>query len=133
MAIESRHVSILIGRPCEQVYAFVSDPANLPAWASGLTDRIELVDGEWVAQSPMGRIVVKFAPRNDFGVTDHDVTVPGGTTFHNPMRVIPNGPESEVDFTVRRFEGVTAEDFERDCATVASDLARLKELLENPS
>ena len=133
MAIESRHVSILIQRPYQQVYAFVADPKNLPAWASGLSNRIEQIDGEWVADSPMGRIVVKFAPLNAFGVTDHEVTIPDGTTFYNPMRVIPNGSESEVDFTVRRFEGVSAEDFERDAGTVASDLARLKELLEATS
>ena len=133
MAIESRHVSILIQRPFEQVYAFVSNPANLPAWASGLSDRIEQVDGEWVADSPMGRITVKFAPPNAFGITDHEVTIADGTTFYNPMRVIPNGSESEVDFTVRRFEGVSAEDFERDARTVAADLARLKELVEATS
>lgn len=39
----------------------------------------------------------------------------------------PHG--SEVVFTVRRLD-LTAEEFDRDCATVARDLDRLRELVE---
>jgi hypothetical protein len=39
----------------------------------------------------MGRVTVTFAPRNDFGVLDHDVTLPSGETVYNPLRVISDG------------------------------------------
>ncbi|MBT0770692.1 SRPBCC family protein [Kineosporia sp. J2-2] len=131
MAIDSRHISVRIKRPAEPVYTFVADPTHLPDWAPGLCDRVEQVDGEWVASSPMGRAVLKFAPHNEFGVVDHHVTVPGGETFYNPMRVLADGPECEVVFTLRRLEGVTDDAFERDAEAVSADLARLKSLMES--
>jgi len=130
MTAESRHLSTHIDRPIEEVYAYASDPTNMPAWAAGLCRSIEYVDGHWVADSDLGRIVVEFAPRNDFGVLDHDVTLPSGETFHNPVRVLPDGSGCEVVFTVRRPAGSSDEDFERDTSAVLADLITLKRLLE---
>ncbi len=44
----------------------------------------------------MGRVALAFVPRNDFGVLDHDVTLPSGETVYNPMRVIADGTGCEV-------------------------------------
>jgi hypothetical protein len=68
--------------------------------------------------------------RNQFGVLDHDVTVPTGETVHNPIRVIPNGDGSEIVFTLFRRAGVTAAEFDRDVRAVEKDLRTLKRLLE---
>jgi hypothetical protein len=64
-------------------------------------------------------------------VLDHDVTVPSGETFHNPLRVLANGDGSEVVFTVYRWTGTTDEAHQADAAAVAADLATLKSLLED--
>ena len=62
MILESTHVATAIDRPAQEVYAFVSDPLNLPAWAAGLAQqRVAQVGGEWIAESPMGRVKVAFA------------------------------------------------------------------------
>ena len=113
------------------MYAFASEPANLPRWASGLSSGIEEVDGEWVTESPMGRVKVAFAGRNDLGVLDHDVTLPSGETVHNPMRVLANEEGSEVVFTLYRRPGMSDAEYEADAATVVADLQQLKELLES--
>lgn len=128
--MESRHVSTLIGRPVADVYAYASNPANLPAWAPGLLKSVDLVDGQWVADSDMGRILLDWAPDNPFGVMDHHVTVPSGQTFYNPMRVTANGDGSEVVFSVRRQPEMTDEEFDRDCAAVQADLDALRDILE---
>ena len=130
MAAESRHVSITIDRTAVEVYDYARNPANLPAWAAGLGGSIEHVDGQWVAESPMGRVVVAFAPDNEFGVLDHRVTLPSGLVVDNPMRVIGGGAGCEVVFTVRRQPGMTDEDFDRDSDAVRVDLGTLKRVLE---
>ena len=130
MAAESLHISVSIDRPSGEVYAYASNPAHLPEWAAGLGASIEQVEGRWVAESPMGRVVVAMAAGNDYGVLDHDVTLPSGETVYNPMRVIADGPGCEVVFTLRHRPGVSAEEFAGDADAVSADLARLKRLLE---
>ena len=108
---------------------------QLPRWASGLAEGAlrQTADG-WVADSPMGEVIVEFAPANDYGVLDHVVRMPSGEAVYNPLRVIPAGegqPRCEVVFTVRRRPGMTDEEFESDVATVAADLDRLRRLAED--
>jgi hypothetical protein len=128
---ESRHLSTHIARPAAEVYAFVTDPARLPEWAAGLGGSIERRDGRWVAESPMGQVEVRFAPQNQFGVADHDVTLPDGRTFANPMRVLADGSGCEVVFTLRRQPDMTDEAFEADATAIRTDLETLKQILED--
>ena len=129
-ASDSRHISTHIDRPAQEVYDYASDPSNLPAWAPGLGSSVELVDGQWIVESPMGRVVVAFAARNGFGVLDHYVTLPSGETFYNPMRVTVDGTGCEVVFTLRRQPGTSDEDFKRDADAVFADLIALKRVME---
>jgi uncharacterized protein YndB with AHSA1/START domain len=131
MALSSLHISETIDRPLAEVYAYAADPTHLPEWAAGLSGSIELIDGQWLAESPMGRIVVTMAPANDYGVLDHYVALPDGRVFYNPMRVLADDDGSEIVFTLRRLPGVSDEEFARDADTVREDLARLKRLLTN--
>jgi hypothetical protein len=131
MASAYRHISIGIDRPPLEVYVYASDAGNLPAWASGIGDSIEFVDGEWVVDSPGGRLIIAFAAPNALGVLDHVVTMNTGETFYNPMRVIESGDGSEVVFSLYRPPGVGDEEYETDAATIAKDLATLKGILES--
>ncbi len=130
VASSSRHISVRIDRPVDEVYAYASVPANLPTWASGLGTSVQLVNGQWVADSPMGRVAFAFVPPNDYGVLDHDVTLASGETSHNPMRVIADGAGCEVVFTLRRRPGMSDEEFIRDADAVSADLVTLKRVLE---
>ncbi len=131
MASESRHISVWIDRHAADVYEYASNPANLPEWAPGLGSSVENVDGQWYVETPSGRVGLVFAERNEYGVLDHDVTLPSGQVVYNPMRVIPDGDVCEVVFTLRRLPGVNDEDFGRDAGLVQADLTRLKHLLES--
>ena len=132
MVHESVHVGTTIDRPAAVVFDYASNPANLSTWAAGLAHQdVQLVDGQWVVDSPMGRVIVAFAPSNDFGVLDHDVTLPDGETVRNPMRVISNGDGCDVVFTVRRRTGMSATDFAADVDAVTTDLAALRTLMEH--
>ena len=127
---ESKHLSETNARSAAEVYEYASDPANLPEWASGLGSSVEHLDGRWFVESPGGRLTVAFAARNDFGILDHEVTLPSGETVYNPMRVIADGDGCEVVFTLRRQPGMTDADYARDEGLVRADLRALKQLLE---
>lgn len=127
---EARHLGVTIRRTPAEVYAFAADPRNLPRWASGLTGSIREVDGEWIAESPMGTVTVRFAPPNDLGVLDHDVVLPSGERVHNPLRAIANSEGSEVVFTLYRRPGMSDQAFAADASAVERDLRALKALLE---
>jgi hypothetical protein len=128
---ESIHVSTTIDRSAADVYDYAADPANLSNWASGLAHQpVEHIDGQWVAESPMGRVVIELVPRNDYGVLDHDVTLPSGETVTNPMRVFPNEQGCDVVFTVHRRAGMDDAQFAADAEAVTKDLATLRTLLE---
>jgi hypothetical protein len=124
------HISERIDRPVDAVYAYAVDPANLPEWAPGLGSAVENVDGQWYVETPMGRVDFAFVERNDYGVLDHEVTLPSGEVIFNPMRVIRDGDGCEAVFTLRRAPNMSDEEFERDAKAVAADLARLKGIVE---
>jgi hypothetical protein len=113
------------------VYDYAADPTNLPQWAAGLArTTVEQANGQWVADSPMGRATVEFVERNNLGVLDHVVTLPSGESVYNALRVIADGDASEVVFTLRRQPGMTDGQFNQDADAVQADLDALKHILE---
>lgn len=109
---------------------FASNPDNLPRWAAGLATTDVVREGDsLVVESPMGKVTVRFVKQNEFGVLDHEVTLPSGTTVTNPVRVLAHPEGSEVVFTIRQVE-LTDDEFERDVGMVEEDLERLKRLME---
>ena len=130
MTFMAKHISVSINRSAAQVYDFASNPENLPKWAAGLSGSIQKIDADWVAESSMGAVKVKFAEKNKFGVLDHDVTLPAGVKVYNPMRVFPNNDGSELIFTLYRRPGVSDQELAEDTRAVEKDLAKLKTLLE---
>lgn len=101
--MRSHHVSEVIERSPAEVYAYASNPNNLPEWAAGLAMGEVTRDGPTLTvDSPMGRVSVRFAPLNEFGILDHDVTLPSGEIVSNPVRVLAHPDGSEIVFTVRQ-------------------------------
>lgn len=134
MALQKvKHISVGIERPYVDVYAFLADPANFPQWAEGLGQSFKHLEGAyWMAETPLGRMRLRFMLPNTFGVLDHALLPEDGPEMNNPMRVIANGSGSEVVFTLFQRPGMSDEDFARDAAWVQKDLAALKALLEKP-
>lgn len=112
--MESRHISVHIERPLSEVYDYVSDTARMGEWAAGVD----------------GTSKVTFAPRNPYGVLDHDVELASGETIHVPMRVTADGTGCEVVLTIRPQPGMSEEDMDRDAEAVRADLTALKKVME---
>jgi carbon monoxide dehydrogenase subunit G len=131
----ARTLSVSIATPAAEVYAFIADPRRLPEWATGLgSTATPLPDGAWRVETPAGPMRVVFAPANDFGVVDHDVTplTGEGPAVDVPLRVVPNGAGSEVMLTVFQQPGMSDAQYAADTALVQADLERLKNALQHP-
>jgi uncharacterized protein YndB with AHSA1/START domain len=129
---KSQTLSVSIDNEPAAVFAYVTDPWNLPQWAPGLALRVAPpTDGsdEWTVETGDGPVGLRFVPDNPFGVADHVVRLPDGVEVLNPMRVLPNGAGTEVTFTLFRQPGMTDDEFARDRGAVESDLDRLGRLL----
>lgn len=131
MTLSAKNISISINRPPRDVYQYMANAMNLPKWAAGLANANLTKSGdEWVTDSPMGKVRVKFAPENPYGVLDHDVILPSGEVNHNPLRVVQNAGGSEVIFTLFRQPRMTDEDLQKDARQIEMDLRKLKSILE---
>lgn len=131
MTYPAKHISISINKPAHQVYQFASNPENFPKWVK-FVKSIRLDTGNsWLAETDLGHIRIDFAPRNEFGVIDHLVTLPDGSTINNPMRVIGNATGSEFIFTLFWMPARTEKEFQDDAKLVEADLKRLKQILES--
>ncbi|MDK4703641.1 SRPBCC family protein [Rhizobium sp. CNPSo 4062] len=128
--MNAKIVHISIDRDWREVYDYASRPENMPFWASGLASGLTQDGNDWIAEGALGTARVRFAPRNDFGVIDHWVTLKSDLQVYNALRVVPNGDGCEVMFTVLQLPGMEAAQFAADAAHVMHDLKTLKELME---
>lgn len=130
MIFPSRTLSVAIDCPSDRVCKFVSDPANLPQWATAFCNSARRSADGWVIETAQGPVPIRFVEANPFGVLDHYVNPAPGVEIHVPMRVVANGSGSEVTFTLFWRAGMTNEQFAQDQAMVENDLETLRAVLE---
>jgi hypothetical protein len=93
---EVRYLSVSIDLEPEAVYAFTSNPENLPQWAAGLGQGVKRAGEHWEVITEQGTVGLRFTPHNQYGVLDHTVVLADGSEVYVPMRLMPNGQGSEV-------------------------------------
>ena len=127
----SETVTVTIRRPYAEVYDFLAEPLNFTRWASEPGAQMEPFDGDWLVDLPRGRSVIRFSPRNNFGVLDYQVFKPGEDGGPvTPVRLVPNERGATLTFVWFQQSGVSDEQFRSQLEWIASDLNRLKTLLE---
>ena len=123
----TRSTTVLV--PPQVLFAYVSDPTNLPAWAPDFAASVAPgPDGSWVVESAEGarRIVVRAS--SAVGVVDFvSAADPQWGAF---MRLLPSGVDTLVTFSLL-FAGDSAGDVvETAMQGAALELATLREILE---
>jgi hypothetical protein len=126
---ETRNLSVSIERDAGAVYAFLSLPENFAKWASGLGS-LHRANGQWIAETADGPMIVRFSESNAFGVLDHWVSPPSGVQIYIPLRVVRNSSGCELVFTLFRQPDMDQARFEADAQWVMRDLKAAKQLLE---
>ena len=127
---QSTTLSVSIQRQPKRVYDFVSNPPNLPRWATTFCRSVRRLRGQWIIQTPQGPVNIRLARKNAVGVLDHEVRPAAGSTVFVPMRVVPNNRGSEVLLTLFRQTGMSATRYVQDIDLVKQDLKTLKSVME---
>ncbi len=128
--MRSLTVSVSVSRPPAEVYHFVTNPENMPDWATAFCLSIDRQESDWIMDTPDGQMKIRFIEANPYGVMDHYITVSPGVEIAVPMRVVPNASGAEVSLTLFQLPGMSEERLERDRGLVEKDLQTLKRVLE---
>ncbi|WP_035157362.1 SRPBCC family protein [Cohnella thermotolerans] len=125
--LHSRTLTVAIDRPPDEVYEYIANPENFPAWANSFCLGVRKAGDGWVAETREGPMSLRFADRNGYGILDHYLKKPSQRELLNPMRVVPYGSGSKVIFTVFQRD----ESFVLHFRDAEKDLQTLKNVLEN--
>jgi hypothetical protein len=129
---KSKTISIPIYRPYDEVYDFLAEPTNFPSWASNLgSDFDQIGENEWATTTRNGRVILRFSPRNTFGILDHQVFLEGKTPLTTPMRLIENDEGCEIIYTQLQRPGMTEDAFASEVEWVTADFEALRSMLES--
>jgi hypothetical protein len=130
--LASEVITVSIRRSFAEVHEFLADPMNFTRWASVPNSIMEPLGGtDWLVDLPSGRMVIRLAARNSYGVFDYQTFWPGEEGGPvTPARLVPN--EEGADFSLVWFwrPGLSEEQFRSQIEWARSDLQRLKTLLE---
>ncbi len=125
-------IKVAIARPYDQVYELLVDPEFFAKWAVNPNTIVQPMGGEdYLVELPRGQAVIRFTARNEFGVLDYQ-TFPLGAEGGpvTPVRLIHNDDGCELVLVWQQRPGISDERFQSDAEWVASDLQRLKTLVE---
>jgi hypothetical protein len=128
----SETISISINCPWREAYEFLLEPLNLPTWSSTLGPSMVHVSGsDWASETPTGKLIFRFPPRNEFGVLDHAVFFEGEEPMTYPMRVFANGDGADLIYTLFQRAGMDDDVFRSEAEWIRADFLALKSLLES--
>lgn len=125
--------SVTIDRPAAEVHAFLADAANWPLWAVINILAVEPADepGWWKLTTPDGPAEFRIYADPVTGIVDHDFRDETEEVARVPARVVGNGRGADFLMTITQPPGLSDAFFEALLASVDTELATLKKLLES--
>ncbi|WP_329587080.1 hypothetical protein OG500_37430 [Kitasatospora sp. NBC_01250] len=123
--------TVSIDRAVAEVFAFLADPANWPAWAVVNVKAIEPTDEPdwWLMTTPHGPARLRIRGNAELGLLDHDY-LDEQASWQVPARVVANGTGSEFMITFFQPPAFTDTYFDEQIALVDTELTTLKSILE---
>jgi hypothetical protein len=125
MTMRTNTRAVTIPASAEEVFAFLSDPGNLPRWAVGFARGIRRDGDEWIVQTAAGEFPVQYGIDLERGTIDIHTTVAPGVVSSVYSRVTPNGSGAEYVFTHFQEPGMPDDVFEGQRAALEEELALL--------
>jgi hypothetical protein len=126
--MRSKTHSVTLQAPADKMYAFLSNPANLPKWAVAFCKAIRRDGDQWLAETPMGTLSIRYVTDKRFGIIDIWSASGPGTDDVAHSRIVPNGEGSEYIFTFFQAPGLPDDVFEAQEEGLKEEFVALQEI-----
>jgi hypothetical protein len=131
--LKARTRSTAIGVEPHEVFAYVSRPENLPAWARPFAQSVRREGDHWIATGPGGELRFLLDTDEEHGIVDFlSPNAAGAYVLRALSRVVPNDAgTSAYLFTLFALPEENDAAFAARLATVEGELAALRTILES--
>jgi hypothetical protein len=125
--VKSRTVTTVLPAPKDEVFAYLSETENLPAWATEFARELKVVDGKYKVVNGLGEFFFEIHADEESGVIDM-LAGPSDTELALfPTRVVPLGKEtSAFTFTMFQGPGQSDEFFESQYASLLREFENIE-------
>ena len=123
--MQIRTISISVSAPRDEVFGFLANVENLPKWATGYCDCVELRSDGWWAYTLQGEMFVELAADDHTGVIDLRVGPSAAQLGLLPLRVLPL-PEGDAMVSLTFIQPASQPDdlYERQYRLFSLELQR---------
>lgn len=104
--MKAKTITVTLAAEPQQVFAFLTQPENLPRWNAALCRSVRREGDEWVADSPRGSLSVRWVRDDRSGLVDLVLQVSGAELIW-AMRILSNGSGAELIITVVQPQGLS--------------------------
>jgi len=112
--MQAHTLDVILHAPRDAVFRLLADVEALPRWAAAFCERVDLVDGGWLALTGAGEIFCEVEADDRTGVIDLRLGVGGEPPDLMPLRVIAlPGGDTLVTLTLLRWPNQTDAQFHR--------------------
>lgn len=127
-------ITVPINRAYAEAYEALAEPRNYPSYSPIPHPHFEPAGNnglDWSVDLPRGRRILRFAPRNTFGILDYSVLTEAGVLEATvPLRLIPNDEGCVLVGHYFQRPGTSDEQFHSDVEWAANDLKSIGLVIE---
>jgi uncharacterized protein YndB with AHSA1/START domain len=117
--------SISIGASPAAVHEYLADARRLPEWAPAFATEVRPKGGHWVVTQGATELDVAILANRDCGTVD--IVAAANHSLGAFLRVLPNGPGSELLFTLLFAPDTPEHQIEAQMTTVENELAAVRQ------
>lgn len=123
--MQSETISAVLTAPSRVVFNYLSDPTNLPEWATEFCLGLSEENGVFTALTPMGELIIDIEADLDSGVIDMYASTDGCKGLPLATRALPIS-EAQTLYTVTLIREPSVPD-----ATYQQQLGSLRKEMDN--
>jgi len=128
--MNSRTHSTTVAAWHADVFAYLSQSANIPEWAPGFAREVRVDGDDVLVTNDDGERRVRVRLNEEFGIVDFLAVRADGLRLSSTIRIVATGAHAtEVLFTLFRIQGEDDENFAERAEVIPGELAFVQRLL----